>query len=122
MRGLRVKANMGSHTGADERTWWACWGHGGPGPEPVMLAACRRRKSVPHTLSKRAFLSASFFVVFWPCRVTCGISVSRPGIEPRPPALGAQSLNHWTTREALYLHLKGAFRLFPSELPSPVGG
>ena len=22
-----------------------------------------------------------------------------PGIEPRPPALGAQSLSHWTTRE-----------------------
>ena len=21
------------------------------------------------------------------------------GIEPRPPALGAQSLSHWTTRE-----------------------
>lgn len=19
-------------TGADERTWWTCWGHGGPGP------------------------------------------------------------------------------------------
>ena len=25
--------------------------------------------------------------------------VPRPGIEPMPPALGAQSLNHWTTRE-----------------------
>jgi len=25
--------------------------------------------------------------------------VSLSGIEPRPPALGAQSLNHWTTRE-----------------------
>ena len=24
-----------------------------------------------------------------------------PGMEPRPPALGAQSLSHWTTREAL---------------------
>ena len=22
-----------------------------------------------------------------------------PGIEPRPPALGVQSLSHWTTRE-----------------------
>ena len=27
-----------------------------------------------------------------------------PGIEPRPPALGAQSLNHWTTREVLEWH------------------
>ena len=24
-----------------------------------------------------------------------------PGIEPGPPALGAQSLSHWTTREVL---------------------
>ena len=24
-----------------------------------------------------------------------------PGIEPRPPALGAQNLRHWTTREVL---------------------
>ena len=28
-----------------------------------------------------------------------GISVPWPGIEPVPPALGAQSLNHWTTKE-----------------------
>ena len=27
--------------------------------------------------------------------------VSRPGIEPRLPALGAQSLSRWTTREVL---------------------
>ena len=34
----------------------------------------------------------------------CGILVPWPGIEPRPPALGAQSLSHQTTREvpALY--------------------
>ena len=25
--------------------------------------------------------------------------VPQPGIEPGPPALGAQSLTHWTTRE-----------------------
>ena len=29
----------------------------------------------------------------------CGILVSQPGIEPTPPALEEQSLNHWTTRE-----------------------
>ena len=28
-----------------------------------------------------------------------GILVSQPAIEPMPPALGAQSLNHWTARE-----------------------
>ena len=33
--------------------------------------------------------------------LSCGIweLVPWPGIKPRPPALGAQSLSHWTTRE-----------------------
>ena len=31
----------------------------------------------------------------------CGILVPQPGIEPMLPPLGAQSLNHWTTRESL---------------------
>ena len=39
-----------------------------------------------------------FFLFFWPCHAACGILV-QPGIKPMPPALGAQSLNHWTTRE-----------------------
>ena len=29
----------------------------------------------------------------------CGIYFPGPGIEPGPPALGARSLTHWTTRE-----------------------
>ena len=33
--------------------------------------------------------------------VTCGILISQPGKEPMPPALEAQSLNHWTAQEAL---------------------
>ncbi|XP_024613490.1 zinc finger HIT domain-containing protein 3 isoform X2 [Neophocaena asiaeorientalis asiaeorientalis] len=32
--------------------------------------------------------------IFWPDTV-----ISRPGIEPVPPALEPRSLNHWTTRE-----------------------
>ena len=40
-----------------------------------------------------------FFFFFWPCRTACGILVRWPGIEPTPPALGAQSLSHWTARE-----------------------
>ena len=31
----------------------------------------------------------------------CGILVPQPGIEPAPPAVEAQSLNHWTAREVL---------------------
>ena len=29
----------------------------------------------------------------------CGLLVEACRVEPRPPALGAWSLNHWTTRE-----------------------
>ena len=38
--------------------------------------------------------------------------VPRPGIEPGPPALGAQSLTHWTTREVpqtFHLNWKESF-------------
>ena len=31
--------------------------------------------------------------------MACGILVSRPRIEPAPPALEAWNLNHWITRE-----------------------
>ena len=31
--------------------------------------------------------------------VACGILVPPSGFKPMPPALGAQSLNHWTTSE-----------------------
>ena len=41
------------------------------------------------------------FFFFWPCHVECRILVPRLRIKPMPPALGVQSLNHWTTREAL---------------------
>ena len=37
-----------------------------------------------------------------------------PGIKPRPPALGAQSLSHWTTREVPTLSRKH-IRPIPSE-------
>ena len=38
---------------------------------------------------------------FLPFHGECGIIVPLPGIELVPPALGAQGLNHWTTREVL---------------------
>ena len=40
-----------------------------------------------------------FFFSFWPRCSACGILVPQPGIEPVPPAVEAQSLNHWTSRE-----------------------
>ena len=39
------------------------------------------------------------FFFFLPHPVVCRILVPQPGIKPMPPAMRAQSLNHWTTRE-----------------------
>ena len=36
---------------------------------------------------------------FWLWRVAHGILVPPARVEPVPPAVEAQSLNHWTTRE-----------------------
>ena len=39
------------------------------------------------------------FLFFWPHCVVHGILVPRPGIEPMPPAVEAQSPNQWTALE-----------------------
>ena len=66
----------------------------------------------------------SFFS--WPPLVACGILVPCPGIKAVPPALGVQSLNHWTTREVPCLLLilsllftkisKSVFSPFPCDV------
>ena len=44
------------------------------------------------------------------CLAVVGVSCSMwdlgpwPGFEPGPPAWGAQSLSHWTTREVLIIY------------------
>ena len=44
--------------------------------------------------------------------MACKILVPQPVIKPGPPAVEAQSLNHWTTREATGKDSKlGAHRL-----------
>ena len=40
-----------------------------------------------------------FYFCFWPHCVARGILLPRPGIEPGPSAVKAQSPNHWTARE-----------------------
>ena len=40
-----------------------------------------------------------YLFIFWLCCAAYGILGPRPRIEPAPPALGAQSFIHWTTRE-----------------------
>ena len=42
---------------------------------------------------------SSFVLFCLAALLACGILVSRPGIEPGPPAVRAQSPNHWTARE-----------------------
>ena len=46
------------------------------------------------------------FFYSWPPHTACGILVSQPGTEPMPPAVEAQSLNHWIAREVLAVCLK----------------
>ena len=51
-----------------------------------------------------------FLFGFWP---SCGIFVPPPGIEPTPPAVEAQSHNHWTARELpLWKVLSGKKMMF----------
>ena len=40
---------------------------------------------------------------YWLHKEVCGIRVPWPGIEPMTPALGAQSLNHWTTKDVIHV-------------------
>ena len=77
------------------QNWWngagqACW--------------CIVKATLCPHFSKHLFL---FIWLCWFLLATCGIFfccvmwelVPQPGIEPKPPALGVQSLSHWTTRE-----------------------
>ena len=42
-----------------------------------------------------------FVIYFWPCSMAREILVPWQGIKPMSPAIGQQSLNHWTVREVL---------------------
>ena len=53
----------------------------------------------PHSQAPRPDTFWTSFFIFWPCLKACRILVPWPGIKTMPPALGAWSLNHWTTRE-----------------------
>ena len=49
--------------------------------------------------------------------MACGIVVPRPGIEPTPLAVEAQSLNHWTAREVPDLHSFYLMSIFLFQVP-----
>ena len=45
-------------------------------------------------------LKVFLFYLFRSYHAACGILIPRPGIKPVPPAVKAQTLNHWSTGEA----------------------
>ena len=75
----------------------------------LILGSCPSARHLLYCMVSLSFLYwlfslCSYFLffcfIFWPCCMACRILVPWPGVNPRPPALGAQRLNHWTAREA----------------------
>ena len=74
---------------------------------PELLSKCRGPGNDVFVFFKKYLFIYLFVYLFWLHRVLVAACmwdlVPRPGIEPRPPALGAQSLTHWTTIVAFRL-------------------
>ena len=69
-----------------------------------------------HLHLSRCFFLLNFLATPW---TGCGILVPQPGTKPMPPAVEAQSLNHWT-REVLqtwYLGFKNRSPIKESKVP-----
>ena len=70
---------------------------------PVISDLCNLFRLPPfHSFVYKLLLSLPLSLLpFFFCltSMACGILVPQPGIEPVPPAVKAQSLNPWTTRE-----------------------
>ena len=51
--------------------------------------------------------------------MACGILVPKPGIEPMPPEVDVQSLNHWIAREVpiMIFKINSSFFFFLMECP-----
>lgn len=68
-----------------------------PARVPVGCSHLLRYQAVSSSLTGRNLVLSFFF--FWPCFVAYELLVPQPGMEPRPPALGGQSLSQWATSE-----------------------
>ena len=85
-------------------------------------------RACPALLSASPAAAGCCFFFFRPCHSAYRILVPRPGIEPMPAAVKAQSPNHWTAREyprllPLPLLLPPSFSLSALLLPPPpIGG
>ena len=67
----------------------------------LLVGYCSILRSGPLAVLDGYFFSFLFFFFFLPQAVALRILAPQPGIEPMPPAVEVQSLNHWTTREVL---------------------
>ena len=77
-------------------------------PNPLGLAGGQIEHHLPNLSIYWKIWGGSFCFIFWPHHAVYRILVPRPGIEPMPLAVKAQSLNHWTTREVpgSYFYIK----------------
>ena len=67
-------------------------------------ATCKSQKMLQRVQKKRIWILFFLFSYLFGCAgLNCSMwdLVPWPGTKPRPPAVGAQSLSHWTTREVL---------------------
>ena len=72
----------------------------GSHPTQMIKLTFANNGATPFLLALSSYMPFFFFFLR-PHHLACGMFVPRPGIELTPPALGVQSLNHWTTREVL---------------------
>ena len=82
-------------------------------PEKPFLGFLPRSTRPLHMLFPLVVVGV-FLVVFFCCSCcqyhrACEILVSGSGIEPMPPGVEAQILNHWTAREVLFPLIRTAF-------------
>ena len=70
-------------------------------PVLIMYMICKYFPTISrlpfHFVHCSLYCVEAFF--FWPYHVACGILIPGPGIQPRSPAVKAQSHTQWTTME-----------------------
>ena len=85
------------------------WDLPGPGIEPESSALAGRFLTTGLSGSPVVVFLKNIYLYVWRLQVSvadaeslvavCGTQFPQPGIEPGPPALGARSVSHWSTRE-----------------------
>ena len=71
------------------------------------------------TLWEDSIIPLLFYLFFWPHCTACKTLVPQPGVEPVPPPVEAQSLNHWSTRAVRLPFLDEEMAVEPSQTLCP---